>query len=88
VGNRVQAGFQPEGQNVEEEEESSNVDHPKHYNVGQIEVIDVIEDWNLDFHLGNAVKYIARAEHKNNALEDISKAQWYLDRARELRRRT
>lgn len=83
---RVPTGFQSNDQTPEEE--TSAVDHPKHYNVGNIEVIDVIEDWGLDFHLGNAVKYIARAEHKNDALEDISKAQWYLDRARELRRRT
>ena len=44
---------------------SDNVNHPQHYNVGKIEAIDVIEDWNLSFHLGNAVKYIARAGHKD-----------------------
>lgn len=58
----------------------SNVDHPKHYNMGKIEVIDAIEDWQLDFHLGNAVKYIARAKHKGNELEDLEKAMWYLKR--------
>ena len=42
------------------------VNHPEHYNIGIFEVIDIIEDWNLGFHLGNAVKYIARAEHKDN----------------------
>ena len=36
------------------------VNHPKHYNVGKIEVIDAIQDWELDFCLGNVVKYIAR----------------------------
>jgi hypothetical protein len=56
------------------------VNHPKHYNSGKFEVIDVIEDWGLGFHLGNVVKYIARAEHKNDAIEDIKKARWYLDR--------
>jgi len=65
---------------------SSKVDHPKHYNTGKFEVIDVIEDWGLNFHLGNAVKYIARAEHKGNAEEDIEKAIWYLKR--ELERRS
>jgi hypothetical protein len=57
------------------------VNHPSHYTFGQIEVIEVIEDWNLDYHRGNAVKYIARAPHKGNELEDLEKAQWYLDRA-------
>lgn len=56
------------------------VNHPYHYNFGSIEVIDVIEDWKLGFHLGNAVKYIARAGHKENAEEDIRKAIWYLNR--------
>lgn len=59
----------------------SNVDHPSHYNTGKIEVIDAIEDWNLDFHLGNAVKYIARAGHKGSKREDLEKAVWYLTRA-------
>ena len=47
---------------------------------GKYEVIDVIEDWGLGFHLGNVVKYVARAEHKNDAIEDLKKARWYLDR--------
>jgi len=59
---------------------SDAVNHPKHYNVGKFEVIDVIEDWKLGFCLGNTVKYIARAEHKGNALEDLKKAAWYLNR--------
>lgn len=58
------------------------VDHPAHYNVGKIEVIDVIEDagWGRAFNLGNAVKYILRAEHKGKELQDLKKARWYLDR--------
>ena len=58
------------------------VDHPDHYNVGKIEVIDAIEDWGLDFCLGNVVKYIARAGHKdpNKGVEDLKKAAWYLQR--------
>jgi hypothetical protein len=59
---------------------TEKVNHPKHYNFGTIEVIDVIEDWSLNFHLGNAVKYIARAEHKDRTVEDLKKARWYLDR--------
>jgi hypothetical protein len=65
--------------------EPNTVDHPRHYNVGKIEAITVIEDWNLGFNLGNTVKYIARADHKGNAVEDLKKALWYLQR--ELARR-
>lgn len=56
------------------------VHHPRHYNVGGIEVIDAIEAWELGFNLGNAVKYIARAQHKGKELEDLEKAMWYLER--------
>ena len=56
-----------------------NVNHPKHYTFGLIEVIDAIEDWGLGFHLGNVVKHVARAAHKNG-VEDLKKARWYLDR--------
>lgn len=64
---------------------SEAVNHPAHYNAGSIEIIDAIEDWNLNFHLGNTVKYIARCDHKGKALEDLKKAAWYLDR--EIQRR-
>jgi len=60
------------------------VDHPSHYNSGKIEAIDAIEDWNLGFHDGNALKYIARHKHKQNPCEDIEKAIWYLERHLEI----
>lgn len=56
------------------------VNHPSYYNTGKIEVIDYIEDQNLGFHLGNVVKYISRAGKKGDTLEDLKKAQWYLNR--------
>lgn len=61
---------------------SDSVNHPSHYNQGQFEVIDVIDDWNLDFCLGNAIKYIGRAGHKDNTKtkEDLEKAIWYIQR--------
>ena len=59
---------------------TDNVNNPTHYNTGTIEVITVIEDWKLNFNLGNAIKYIGRCEHKNNKKEDIKKAIWYLER--------
>ena len=55
------------------------VNHPEHYNRGKFEVIDVIKDWDLNFPLGNTVKYIARAPHKEKPEEDLRKASWYLD---------
>jgi len=56
------------------------VNHPKHYTQGRIEVIDAIEAWGLGFSLGNAVKYIARADHKGAPVEDLRKALWYIQR--------
>ncbi len=61
-----------------------NVDHPDHYGGKEnvYEAIKVIEAWELSFVLGNAVKYIARAGKKagSNYIEDLRKAQWYLNR--------
>ena len=57
------------------------VNHPSHYKIGGIETIDFIEAKNLGYNLGNVVKYITRADHKGNKLEDLKKAQWYLNRA-------
>jgi hypothetical protein len=68
------------GYTVEELKEEDTVNHPKHYTFGTIEVITVIEDWQLGFHEGNCIKYIARAKHKGNELENLKKAQWYLNR--------
>ena len=61
-------------------EEKEMVDHPSHYNMGKYEAIDVIEDWNLNFNLGNAVKYISRAGHKDDIVQDLKKSLWYIDR--------
>lgn len=60
---------------------SDPVNHPAHYKVGGIETIDFIEAKSLGYHLGNAVKYITRADHKGNRLQDLQKAKWYIDRA-------
>ena len=59
-----------------------NVNHPAHYTYGSIEVIDVIEGLDLPYHLGNAVKYIARAGRKDPSKteEDLRKAIWYINR--------
>jgi hypothetical protein len=57
-----------------------NVNSPMHYKQGGIETIDFIEAKELNYHLGNVVKYIARADHKNDRYEDLLKARWYLNR--------
>ena len=59
------------------------VNHPTHYGGGEniYEAIKVIEAWNLNFSLGNVVKYISRAGKKNETIEDLEKASWYLNRA-------
>ena len=64
------------------------INHPQHYTLGKIEVIDFIEDKGLNFNLGNVVKYVVRAGHKKSsgksmeakALEDLKKARWYINR--------
>lgn len=58
--------------------EPETVNHPSHYNQGKIEVIEFITDQQLDFCEGNVVKYVSRHKHKNG-LEDLKKAQFYLN---------
>ena len=71
---------------VDMQEEQDIVNKPKHYTYGDIEVIDYIEQVTknykpeLAFAIGNAIKYISRANHKNGK-EDLDKARWYLNRA-------
>ena len=67
------------------------VNHPSHYTDGKIEVIEFIEDKNLNYHKGNAIKYICRAGKKDpqKEIEDLQKAIWYINREiRNLKRRT
>lgn len=64
---------------MDEWEEKEDLIHkPLHYTYSKYEPIDVIKEWNLDFDLGNVVKYIARCEHKGNKLLDLNKALEYL----------
>lgn len=60
---------------------TDKINHPDHYAKGRKhEPIDVIEDWELGFRLGNAVKYISRAGRKDGLIEDLKKAIWYIER--------
>ena len=56
------------------------VNHPPHYKTGGIETIDFIEAKGLNYHLGNVIKYVTRADHKGDRLENLRKAKWYLER--------
>lgn len=58
---------------------SDNVNHPAHYNMGSIEVIDYLDDYDFDFCLGNTMKYILRAGYKESYTTDLEKAAWYLE---------
>jgi hypothetical protein len=59
---------------------SDPVNHPKHYteHPSGVECIQITE--HMGFNLGNAIKYIWRADLKNDAMEDLKKARWYIDR--------
>ena len=59
---------------------SDNVNHPRHYteHPSGVECIQITE--HMGFNLGNAVKYIWRADLKGNQVEDLKKAIWYINR--------
>lgn len=65
---------------------NDNINNPKHYtnHPSGIECIQITE--HMSFCLGNAIKYIWRADLKNDAIEDLQKARWYIDR--EIEKRT
>ena len=52
----------------------------QHYKQGKVEAIDLIEAYNLNFNLGNAVKYIARCNYKGDKISDRCNAIWYINR--------
>jgi Protein of unknwon function (DUF3310) len=62
-------------------EENDIINHPAHYKSDSgLEVIDIIESFDMNFHLGNAIKYILRAGKKGDYKQDLHKAVWYLQR--------
>lgn len=67
-----------ENPNVNNKKEAVN--HPAHYAGNGIEVIDVIEAFGLGFNLGNVIKYVLRAGKKDELIQELSKAKWYLER--------
>lgn len=62
------------------DQQKDMANHPSHYNQGSIETIDFIEDQHFDFHIGTAIRYLCRAGHKWNEIEDLEKAIWYIQR--------
>lgn len=82
LGIETAEGENETGETSEPSTTHDPVNHPSHYTDGKIEVIEFIEDKRLDFHRGNAVKYIARAGKKDptKTVEDLKKAIWYLTR--------
>ena len=69
-----------EQKDMEAQANKEMVNHPAHYQGNKFEVIDVIEDYELGFSLGNAVKYILRAGKKDARKQDLKKAIWYIQR--------
>ncbi|MDW4026497.1 DUF3310 domain-containing protein [Staphylococcus saprophyticus] len=79
-------GLDKQSNDVQQRKRKDNVNSPSHYNFGDIEVVDFIDQvtkhYNSDvaYHIGNAIKYISRAPHKNGK-EDVAKAKWSIERA-------
>ena len=65
--------------------QTTNETGPQYYRLGSIQVWDFIRDKELNFHLGNVVKYVCRAGHKDDDIEDLSKAIHYLSNEIEFR---
>lgn len=66
-------------------QENDIINHPEHYTKGGIEVRDFIDSWHLDFNSGNVIKYVVRAPYKGTELQDLKKAQNYLNHLIELK---
>lgn len=75
----------PEIKNTEETQEKDIINHPEHYTKGGIEVREFIDSWHLDFNSGNVIKYVVRAPYKGTELQDLKKAQNYLNHLIELK---
>jgi hypothetical protein len=67
---------------IDEDDDLEMVDHPTHYGGkdNPYEAIKVIEAWEVGFNLGNTLKYISRAGKKDDIIQDLEKALFYLDR--------
>ena len=75
----------PEIKNIKNIQEKDIINHPEHYTKGGIEVREFIDSWHLDFNSGNVIKYVVRAPYKGTELQDLKKAQNYLNHLIELK---
>ena len=75
----------PEIKNIKNNQENDIINHPEHYTKGGIEVREFIDSWHLDFNSGNVIKYVVRAPYKGTELQDLKKAQNYLNHLIELK---
>lgn len=73
-------GFFMSGITSDDDDDFDVITRPQHYTDRVHEPIEVIEDWELGFNLGNCVKYIARCELKGNPIQDLEKGAYYLNR--------
>jgi hypothetical protein len=72
--------YTPSFKDLDEDVVEDSISRPSHYCKGrEYEPKDVIRDWELNFNLGNVVKYVSRAGRKGDALEDLEKAKQYLE---------
>ena len=71
--------------NAEETRKNDIINHPEHYTKGGIEVREFIDSWHLDFNSGNVIEYVVRAPYKGTELQDLKKAQNYLNHLIELK---
>nr|DAP15059.1 MAG TPA: nucelotide kinase [Bacteriophage sp.] len=74
-----------EQEKMAKSQENDIINHPEHYTKGGIEVRDFIDSWHLDFNSGNVIKYVVRAPYKGTELQDLKKAQNYLNHLIELK---
>lgn len=86
-GTRLESCPKPGSSLCTVQPESDHVNHPAHYGGADnpYEAIKVIEAWGLSYCLGNALKYICRADHKGSPVEDLQKAIWFINREIERR---
>ncbi len=72
--------------NPSTDDATDNVNHPKHYTSHPSGVECITITRHMSFNLGNAIKYIWRADEKGSSIEDLKKAQWYI--ADEIKKRS
>lgn len=77
---KLMSCYTPLNQTANLSKHADIISRPSHYTDGRkYEPKDVIRDWNLNFNLGSAVKYISRAGRKDDIIQDLKKAKQFID---------